>query len=235
MAYRTFGDLKTQLETELDLETEDFIQPAELVYYFNSAIRETESEIEKLGLREKYLQDEAYISTVSGTSDYSLPTDIIDTQIRKIIYRDGNIIYTLKPNIREDSYEAEDVFKLYSGTDYYSYSIYKTSENYVIRLTPKSAKTVTDALRVIYWKKLNRYVDDSTNCDVPEIAYEFIRFHVRWQCFMKEFLTNPGGANAAKADLEALRKMLQETLQGQVADPDMNDVEKDLSVYWEHS
>jgi hypothetical protein len=233
MAYRTFGDLRTQIEQELDLETEDFVQGNEMINYFNSAVRETEAEILKLGLRERYLQDEAFISTVSGQADYTLPSDIIDQQIRKIVYRDGNIIYTLKPLKAEEGFQAEDIYNLYSSSDYYYYSLYKLTEDFVLRLTPKASKTVTNALRVIYHKDLNRYLTGATNCDVPEIAYEFIRASVKYDCVKKEI----GRADLAdfKNDKEQMRALMTATLQGQIADPDINMVDQDLSAYEDHS
>jgi|GEM_PF-3799217 len=232
MAYRTFGDLREQVEAELDLEAEEFIQPTEMQRYFNSGIQIIEAEIIKLGLRERYLQDEAFISIVVDQQDYSLPADIIDTKIRKLVYRENTIVYTIKPLRSESAYETEDVFNLYNSSDYYFYSIYKTSENYVLRLTPKARKNFTDAIRIIYFKDLNQYTDDDTNCDVPQICYEYLLSYVRYRCYKKELHAN---ADSEKQDLAALLQLMRETLQGQVADPDMDLNDQDVKVYEEHS
>lgn len=233
MAYQTFGDLSTQVQRELDIEDEEFIQPQELIEYFNSGIRIVESEIVKLGLREKYLQAEDFISVVANQQDYDLPADIIDTKIRKVVYRDGNNIYTLKPLRGEDSYEAEDVLNLYTSSEYYSYMLYKASDDsHKLRLVPKAAKSVTNALRIVYFKDLNRYTDDTDECDIPEICYEYLLSYVRLRCYMKETHVNTAGEKMMN---DSLLQLMRETLQGQVADPDMDLIDQDLSHYGESS
>jgi len=232
LAYKTFGDLSIQVQRELDIEDEEFIQPQELIEYFNSCIRMVESEIIKLGLRDKYLQTEAFISTVSGQADYDLPSDIIDSKIRKLVYRDGTIIYTLKPLKGEDAYEAEDVMNLYSSSEYYYYMIYKIGIEWKLRLIPKAVKTVANALRIIYFKDLNRYDADITECDVPEICYEYILSYVRYRCFAKETHVN---MTDEKENMGILLQLMRETLQGQVADPAIDVIDQDLSHYGESS
>lgn len=234
MAYKTFGELRSQVERELDIEDEEFIQDQEIIEYFNSAIRVVESEIIKLGLREKYLQGEDFISVVSGTKDYDLPDDIIDSKIRKIIYRDGTLIYPLKPLVSEDAYEAEDVLNLYSNSDIYKYMLYKNSTDDLtkIRLVPVPTKTVSNALRVIYFRDLNRYTTAADEVDTPEICYEYILSYVRFRCNLKE-----GHENTAseKTMLDELLKLMRDTLQGQVADPEVDLIDQDLSHYSESS
>jgi len=231
MAYRTFGDLATQVRAELDLDTEDFIQPSELTNYFNSGIRIIEANIIQQNSRDKYLQDEAFISTVAAQEDYTLPSDIIDTKIRKLVFRDGATIYTMRPLISEDSYEVEDVERFYSGsTTYFHWSIYKTSEDYVLRLTPEPTKSVTDAIRVVYFKDLNRYLTDATNCDIPEICYEWLLSYVRFRCYQKELHPN---MQVEAGTLEKLQTLMDTTLMGQAADPELHGMEGDTTHYEE--
>ena len=234
MAYRTFGDLRLQIERELDLEEEDFVQEEELTEYFNSAVRETEAELIKLGLREEYLKGEGFISVVSGTKEYALPSDIIDTQIRKMVYRNSNYVYTLNFQRGEDAFEEEDLQELYSSSDeYYRATLYKVAEDYKLRLVPTPRLSVTNGIRIIYNKDLNRYLDATTNCDVPEICLEFIRASVKYDCVKKE-IGRPD-LQDFRTDKEMARKLMTDTLQGQVADPDRQKVDQDLSIYEEHS
>lgn len=232
MAYRTFGSLKDQVSAELDIEDEEFIQPNELVEYFNSAVRNVEAEIVKLGLREKYLQKEDFIDLVSGTADYALPSDIIDTKIRKIIYRNGVTIYTVNPIKTEDGYEAEDVLNLYTTSEYYMYALYKNNDDYTLRLVPHANQSVTNGLRVIYWKDLNRYTADDVNCDVPDICYEYILSYVRLRVYMKETHVN---SNSEKMYLDEALNRVKDTLSGQTADPTIDLIDQDLSIYQEMS
>lgn len=234
MAYRTFGDLSQQVQRELDIEDEEFIQPQELIQYFNSGVTVVESEIVKLGLREKYLQGEDFISLVQGQQDYDLPADIVINKIRKIIYREGTIIYTLKPLKGESSYEAEDVLNVNTGGDYYFYMIYRdqASDTNKLRLVPKATKSLADGLRIIYFVDLNRYDDDNTECDIPEVCYEYLLSYVRLRVYMKETHVNTAGE---KQMHDSLIQLMRETLQGQVADPEMDMIDQDLSHYEEHS
>lgn len=232
MAYRTFGDLSSQVQAELDIEDEEFIQSQELINYFNTGITMIESEIVKLGCKEKYLQTEAFISTVAGQQDYDLPEDIIEQKIRKIVYRDNTNIYTLLPSKSESSYEAEDVARLYSSSDYYTYQIYKINEDNVLRLSPPAYLSVTNALRVIYFKDLNRYDEDATNCDIPAICYEYLMSYVRFRVYMKE--THVNMETEAKM-VDGYLQLMRETLQNQVADPDMDLNDQDQSFYEEMS
>jgi hypothetical protein len=221
-----------QIQRELDIEDEEFVQPQELIEYFNSAIRLVESEIVKMGLRDNYLRSEAYISTVSGQQDYTLPADIIDAKIRKLVYRENNTIYTLKPLKTEQAYEAEDTLNLYTSSDYYYYMVYKVGFEYKLRLVPKPVRSVTNAIRIIYWKDLNRYTVDADECDVPEICYEYIMSYVRLRVYLKEPNASAGGEQQM---LASLLELMRETLQGQVADPEMDLIDQDLSHYGESS
>lgn len=236
MAYRTFADLRTQVERELDIEDEQFIQPEELTGYFNSAVTIVESEIIKLGLREKYLQTEAFVSVTAGVADYDLPTNIIDTKIRKIIYRNGSIIYEVEPLKNEEQYLLEDIYNQYSANEQYWYQIYKlTGNQWKLRLTPKASATVTNALRVIYYKDLNRLpvaTDTTTECDVPWICYEFILSYVRRKVYKKETHVNTA---TEQAELDQMLQLMRETLQGQIADPNIDTIDLDTSIYEEMS
>ena len=233
MAYRTFGDLSTQLKSEIDLEDEEFVQPAELIGYFNTGITIIESEILKLGLREQYLKSETFISVVSGQEEYDLPADIVDTKIRKIVYRNGPTIYTVNPMRGEDSFEGEDMLNQYNtSSEYYRWDIYKLTDEYTLRLIPTPQLSVTNGLRVLYWKDLNRYVSDSTNCDVPTVCYEFLLSYVRYRIYMKETHVNTPGE---KEDMNSMLNLLRETLSGQIADPTIDLVDQDLTIYEEMS
>lgn len=232
MAYKTFGDLSLQVQRELDIEDEEFIQPQELIEYFNSAVRLVESEIIKLGMRDAYLQTEAFISTVQGQKDYALPANIIENKIVKLIYRESSTVYTIPPLKGETSFEDEDSLNLYSGGDNFYYMIYKTGSDQKLRLVPTPGKSVTNAVRIIYFKDLNRYVSDVTECDVPDICYEYILSYVRYRVYMKEPHANAGPEQQMMGSLLAL---MRETIQGQVVDTAIDMIDQDLSHYGESS
>ncbi len=236
MAYRTFEDLKDQIEMETDLEGEEFVQPEEMVGFLNSGVTVCEAEIIKLGLREKYLQGEAYISTVANQQDYDFPDDIIDTKLRKVIYRNGATKYEVTPMIDEDQYLDEDILSSSPSNDH-QYQIYKDADDdlWKFRLTPKPSTTVSNAIRCIYWRSLNRMEDaddDETLCDVPKICEEFILSYVRRKVYKKE---QGLSLQIEGQELDSMLQLMRETLQGQIADPNIDKVEMDLGIYQEMS
>ena len=231
MAFKTFGELQAEVQADLDLEAEEFINGIEFQNYFNSGIRRVEAEIIKLGLREQYLKDEAFVSTVQGQKDYALPTDIIDTKIRKIVFRDGTNIYTVHPIRGESSYEEEDIVNITpSATDRHAFDIIKTSSDWVLRLVPTPTKAVANALRILYFKDLNRFTASTDECDVPEYCYEYLLSYVRYRCYKKEGHPN---TLEEKEELGDHLITMRETLQGQISDPDIDLVDKDFTHYEE--
>jgi hypothetical protein len=230
VSFRTFGDLRSQVEIETDTQGEEFVSESEVKQYFNSAVTLCEATIVKLGLREKYLQAEALISTVVGQADYDLPSDIVANKIRKVIYRNNTAIYTLKPLRSENSYVEEDLSNAYPANEFYHYSLYKIGTAMKMRLTPKASQSVTNAIRMIYFKTLGRYVADTDVCDVPDICYEYIMSYVRYRIYAKE---SPAIAQDEKQNMQALLGLMQETLQNQVADPDMDLMDQDFSHYYD--
>lgn len=231
MVYRTFGDLKTQVEQELDTEGEEFVQAPELMNYFNSAIILCEATIVKLGLKEKYLQGEQFLSTVQGQSDYDLPPDIVINKIRKITYATPTCAYTLKPTNREYDYAIEDSLRGQNvGGDWYTYSLYKIGNVQKLRLIPQPTTNRTNAVRIVYFKSLQRYTADSDYCDLPDVCYEYLLSYVRYRVYAKESHVNTPDE---KANMGILLGLMQETMQNQVADPDINIQDSDFSHYAE--
>ena len=228
MTYRTFGDLREQVEAELDTEDESFVQESEMIRYFNSAVTLCEATMVKLGLREKYLQSESLISLVQGQTDYTLPSDIVASKIRKVVYRNGPLVYTMRPMTVEAGYAIEDVNKITTSCEYYYYMLYKIGTDIIFRITPGAVSSVANAVRLVYMKSLNRYVNETDLCDVPEICYEYIQSYVRYRVYAKESHQNTADE---KANMVALNQLMQETLANQIADPQADEVEQDMSHY----
>lgn len=218
------------MEAELDTQGEEFCSASEMQMYFNSAVTMCEAEILKLGLREKYLQGEAFISAVAGQTDYDLPSDIAINKIRKVVYRNGTLVYTVHPLRTERAYETEDVMALYPPNEYYHYQIYKIGTVHKFRISPKAYVSVANAFRMAYMKTLNRYTVDSVLCDLPDICYEFIMSYVRYRVYAKESHVNTPDE---KQNVQICKDVMVQTLQNQVADPDMDKIDADTSHYEE--
>jgi hypothetical protein len=90
----TYLEQKTKVINDCDLQDEAFIQPDEMIGYFNEAISEAEAEIH--GTREKYFLKSAFIPSVVGQSSYNFPDDIYIQKIYRFIYSNGTRIYEIK-------------------------------------------------------------------------------------------------------------------------------------------
>jgi hypothetical protein len=231
---KTLLDLTTQLNMELDLETEDFVQPQELIGYWNHAIREAEAHILKLGLKDKYFRKKALISLVNGQSTYDLPSDIYSDKIIKLVYRNGTTIYALRPidTEGEDQEEAEELINLDQAVGYYKYDVVRSTDGTTsLVLYPDSVETTTDAIRIHYYRDANTLVNDDDICDLPEIAYEFIHARVKVYCYEKEI----GHMNMpiALAQLSKMEALMIATLEQQIVDSEFNKLNQDHTHYEE--
>lgn len=233
MAFRTFGDLRTQLEKELDLEGEEFIAPEEMQGYFNRAVSIAEGHIITLGLRDKYFLARAKVSTVQGEEEIDLPPNLYTNKIIKIIYRRGATFYTVRPLDSKDMFENYEYLNEYSSSDFYRYMILHNSPgDEKLLIVPKARESTTDVMTIWYFRDANRFTDDADLCDVPELAYEFVSAYVREMCYAKESHVNYEGAKAERMEKEQL---MQSVLAGQIQDNEMSKLELDLSAYQESS
>src|SRR5574343_1459592 len=108
----TYGQIKTKILMDLDLETEDFVQAAELLGYVNEAIDECESEIHKLGMEDHYFTSRAYLPLVINEEEYELPSNIYANKIRRVMYHKGNIIFPVR-RLRKEEFELYEIYTLY--------------------------------------------------------------------------------------------------------------------------
>lgn len=233
MAFKTFGDLKSQLEKELDLEDEDFISVSEMMGYWNHAVSIAESHIITLGLRDKYFLSRQKLSTVLGAEEISLPSNIYANKLLKIVYNRNGTFYTVIPLDSKDMFENYEYLNFYASTDYYRYMITHTipgTEKLV--LVPAARETATDCMTIWYYRDANRYTADADICDLPEIAYEFLNCYVKEMCYAKESHVNYPGAHEERIEKEQL---MQSVLSGQISDNEMSKMDQDLSAYQESS
>lgn len=116
----TYLEQKNKVIADLDLQDESFIQPDEMIGYFNEAISEAEAEIH--GTREKYFLKKAFIPAVQGQNTYALPDDIYINKINRFIYSNSTKVYEIR-KAREahmftdiaytDTYGAADDYRYY--------------------------------------------------------------------------------------------------------------------------
>jgi len=226
----TWAEIKAKVESDLDLQDEDFIRNDsnydELLGYANEAIDEAESEIHTI--YEDYFLKKQTITLAVDQEEYDLPTDIYAHKIRRIVYDNAGRVYKLS-RIRDwKKFEEYSIQKNYGTGETYSYFITNaTPGEPKILLVPKS-KEAGAFVTVWYLRQANRLEEDDDVCDIPEFVHFVMQF-MKVRVYEKE-----GHSNLQKAmsDLEQQRKQLNDTLSAMVPDGD-NEIEADFSHYEE--
>lgn len=243
MIYYTYGQLRTKLELDLDLQDETFITPDEMVGYFNEAIDEAEAEI--LKIHEDYFLNDHTPTLVAGTSQYALPTDIYAAKIRGVVYSSGGLIYPVNriPNFQKFLDLAETT--QFGSAERYRYYIKNdvptstTVTNVFFVLAPTSREAGTP-ITIWYIRQANRVplvtggsqgASDAIVIDIPEF-FTFLLWKVKTLCLSKDGI-DPR-LEKAELELERQRKLMVDTLTEMVLDDD-NEIQGDLSHYTEHS
>jgi len=233
MELKTFGDIKTELLKEMDLEDEEFISDQEFKNFYNEAVDQVEAEIHKASCEDDYFLNQVSLSLVSGTSDYELPDDIYANKIRGITYSNGSKIYTVRRVRGKRVFEDIAFTQQYaSNTEDYRYLIMNAaslSQNNVrMRFFPTPYESGA-FLSVWYIRNMNKYTDDTDLCDLPEF-YHYLNFYVKVKIMEKEI--NPL-LDTAKANLQELKQRMVDTLQTMVEDAD-SEIVMDSDFYKEH-
>ena len=225
MKFWTYGEIRTKVERDLDLEGETFVQPSEMLGYANEAVDEVERQIHTL--YEDYFLTKSTISLVSGQENYGLPSDIYAMKIRQLLYRNGNQVWKLnrmKNWHKFGIYESEKAVA--SATQQYGYFIMNsTPGNPEIILSP----TPTEAgsyIQLWYIRNANELTTDASICDIPE-AVNYVMAYMKMKCMEKE--PHPNMQKAIQ-DVEQQRADTLKTLADMYADNEDN-IEPDYRLY----
>lgn len=226
--YWTLAELTAKIQQDTDTEDELFIQPSELLSYINEAIDEAELEIH--GLYEDYFLDKTSLTLVSGTDEYSLPSAIYAHKIRRITYRNGTRVYTVKRLRDWRKFERYEINKVYStsGSEELGYFILNQTAGSPKLLFSPPVNENGAFITIWYLRQANRLVNTTDVLDIPEAA-NFVIQHVKKRLYEKEGHPMIVGAIA---DLEKERGLLQSILASMVPDAD-NEIEMDVSFYEE--
>lgn len=233
MIYRQYQDLKAEILRETDMEAEDFIQEEEIRGYFNDAVREALSHIQKIGLEDDYFQKSTKLSLVNGQVEIDLPPDVFAAKIRGLIYATSSLVYEIK-RIKGPHKFAEIQRLLQTPTQnaYYQYDLENPSptSGFKIKLYPISYETLTDCLTLNYVRTVQLVTGDTDLVDIPEF-YSFIKAFVKRKLFGKE---NSQMALDANSEYEKEKQLMLETLAEMTPDYD-NKIIGDYSTYQEHT
>lgn len=200
MNYPLFVDMEAKLKDDLDMNEETFVQPDEMIGYFNEAVSMIETQIHTMA--EDYFLSVADLPIVTGESDVQLPSNIYANKIRKLQWNvSANEKYELLP-IKD----LNDI-PWVRPNDPYMYMLLNngvTATNTigtVIRLYPASRTTLSTGITCYYIRGANRYEDDTSVCDIPEFSNMIIQY-VRHKILFKE------GNPMAESDLQDFQRIL---------------------------
>jgi hypothetical protein len=222
----TYTELSTKVEQDLAIEEELFIQPTEMLGYFNEAIDRAEQMV--LTLYEDYFLTKSTVSLVQGTEEYDLPSDIYAEKIRRVIFKNGTDLYTVD-RIRDwKKFEEYAESNLYASSELYRYFLYNPSAGqYKMLIVPTSRES--GAYLTLWYLRNAAVLSLGTDIlDIPEAA-NFIMQYVKVRIMEKE---GHFALDKAIADLQTEKDMLESTLANMAPDAN-NEIEMDASSYRE--
>ena len=219
----TLEDLIERVQDELDLQDEDFIDQDEIIGYIKNGVNQAKKIISDL-YEDYFLAKPFTITLVSGTDEYSLPSNIYAQKIRKVLYNDGSekkIIRRIK--------RLEDTMLLESS-DNYAYLI-TYDEAACLKITFYPSVVTNGAFVKVWYLRNAKTLSALTDVlDVPE-AEDYIVQFAKDKCKNKEAMTPDAPKSAALMEEE---KLLVEGLSTRQPDDD-NEIDPDLSYQWEHN
>lgn len=218
----TYGELKNNLQMELDLQNENFITDDEYLSYFNEGVDLVESTIHTI--YEDYFLTSDSITLVSGTDLYNMPADIYAQKIRGLFYNDNaaNIYEIKRIKQLKDTLTFDPST---TGTNIYMYLTTNGSAGIKIKFFPVPRENSTFITRW-YLRNAKRFTADNDVCDIPEFSMVITQY-AKWKCMMKE---GHPDANAAGQILQGMKQEMVETLTAKIPDED-NKIPLDTSFY----
>ncbi|MFN3453441.1 MAG: hypothetical protein ACK41T_00675 [Pseudobdellovibrio sp.] len=217
----TWGEIKQEIEHELDLSEESWLNENDLINFANSAISDIEKEIHTI--HDNYFDSEAIVELEHGESLYSLPEDIYANKITGIFYNDGIEKYEVL-----ELKDRKRILNIHDN-DVYSYRVVNTlADGSKIKLYPASRVTSLTAMIVSYRRKAKLFSSDEDQLDIPE-AKDFIKQFIKDQVVNKERAT-PDAPESAQ--LARKRKLLLDSLENMI-DDDNTEISVNYSFYEE--
>ena len=222
----TYSEIKTKVLNDTGTEQEEFVSESELRGYCNEAIDEAESEIHTL--YEDYFLTYSTINMVSGTKEYSLPTDIYANKIRAVLHENGDLLYPMERIRFSDKFQDIRSTEKFDTAGRYRYFLVNTSATNGVKMyiVPTPRDNLTGGVRIWYIRNANRITATTDYCDIPEFT-NFIIQYMKTRVYEKE--GNPLYTAAIRI-LDQQRAQMVSTLSNMVIDGDTR-IEQDLDIY----
>jgi len=234
--YWTANQIIQRVKDELDLDEETFIDDPEMLRYCNAAIDRAEQNL--IGIHVDYFLTSDTITLVSGTREYSLPSDMYAHKIRRIIYENGSQVYKIARIQDWKKFERMAISNINNSSNLYEYFLVnRVVSDPKINFVPvpnESGEYVT----VWYCRQANRFndadINDPTNIlDIPE-AFNYIVEFVKMKCDIKEKRRMGQLEMGEYPEVGLEMSQMMGALQEMVPDAE-NLIEPDYSSYEEHS
>lgn len=227
----TYAELEAKVLVDLDMQEEDFVSPAEMMSYANEAVDRAEQHVHTI--YEDYLLDYANFSVVASTDEYPLPPTIYAHKIRRILFRNGSTVYTVK-RMRDwkkfEHFEQGHSTNTSTEYEYFLRNSVPGSPTILFSSVPQAGGTC----RVWFLRQANRFVVSTDLLDIPE-SHNFVLAYMKYKCIYKETHGEmTAGLQTAHAEVEKESQLLVDTLVAMVPDAD-NEIEADYSHYEEMS
>lgn len=245
MERRTYSELLTEVQLELDLQEETIISDNEFVQYCNDSIQEAESII--LGMRQDYfltskkLYNGVTYGLKAGQNLYPLPTDMFATKIREVVYSNGSDIFDIRPFqygrklseielLERDNPSPQSFYNyIIVNNNVYDPTLPNTT-NFQMRIIP-TPKETGDYVTIWYLREAAKipYTSNSTvQVDIPEF-YWFIKARFKLLCALKEMHPK---LEALAAEYERQKQLMIRALKTRYEDEN-NEIRQDVSFYEE--
>ena len=218
-------EMREQIENDLDLQEETFIQPEDLKNWANEAIDEAEKLVNTL-TEGTYFEDEVSIDMVADQAVYDLPETIFGNKITNMYFNDP------RPEYRYEIAEVRSSREIVSvcDTDDYKYKLKNTPTGVKVNIYPTPKNDVAGGIRLFFIRQASKIVNGDSVIDIPE-AHAFIKQYIKDQCVNKEKLTPDAPESAS---LSRKRADLILTLQKQTQ-TDNNQVPIYSMAYCDHN
>lgn len=221
----TLAQIVSKLSYDADIFDGDFVDlTTELPGYINEAIDDAEAIIHTL--YEDYFLTRSTISLVSGTAQYSTPSDIYGAKIRGVYYNNGSKKYEIK-RIKK----LQTLLEIDSNAEQYQYLLLngantESTGSFKLEFHPTPQETSTYA-HMFYIRNAKRLSSNSDYCDIPEFI-NFIYAHVKHNLAAKEKIGLD--LNVAEKRLITQKSLMESTLANMVPD-EGNLISPDISFY----
>jgi hypothetical protein len=231
LTFKTGTQIAAVVRQDLDLIDEPSITDTDILGWINAGLDVASAQIQTLN--EDYFLTKTVVTLAQGTEDYPLLTHVptlYANKIRKVLYRNGSIIYPVNRVRGRKMFEAIANIQQFSTSDLYQYLLRNDSvaTGPVMQLVPASRESGA-YLHVWHLREVSHLTTLADPVDVPE-------FHAFIEAYVKKMASKDGHPDAATLADESDRMMelMIETLNNMVPDED-NVVEPDTDLWEDHS